>query len=48
MKKSNKNKQPQSSIGKYFAELKKEEALSKNNSNIKEEKPSKKKRQTSK
>lgn len=48
MKKSKKNNQPQSSIGKYFAELKKEEALAKNNSNTKEEKPSKKRSKTSK
>jgi hypothetical protein len=47
MKKSNKNRQPQSSIGKYFAELKKEEAAA-NNGNIKQEKPSKKKKKVTK
>ncbi len=43
-----KNRQPQSSIGKYFAELKKEEALAKKDSTTKKEKPSKKKKKISK
>lgn len=48
MKKSKKQNQPQSSIGKYFAELKKEESAKNNNGTTKEQKPTKKKTKTTK